>query len=141
MSADALIVDEPVYQPSLQELQAPTISYKDRKFLMLLYNGKLKKPEKLRRLILRGYAQVDSKGEIVPTILGSLLIDFSVRAQEKEKHGRKQTPPRKPSRKNRINTFGQRRKRDSEPVSSGELDLGNSDTVAVVNEARVGETG
>lgn len=111
--------------PTMEQLQAPTITYKDRKTLMWLYDGSLRKPEKLRGLIRKGYAEVNEKNEIVPTVLGMLLIDFTVRQRNIEKDARKKSH-NKPSRKNRVNKFGQRKLRDTGNVSVGELDSGNS---------------
>lgn len=114
---------EAQYRPSLQELKAPTISYKDRKLLMLLYDGKLKKADKVNRLIKRGYAQMNLKGEISPTVLGSLLIDFTVRQREKD--ARKSHPPVPIGQDEGVVRL-KGLERNPELVSDGELRLGNS---------------
>lgn len=119
------MTDQPSHVPSLQELKSPTISYKDRKTLMWLYDGSLRKPEKLRGLIRKGYAEVNSENEIVPTVLGMLLIDFTVRQRNAEKDARKAVS-HVTGRKNKVNKFGQRKVRDTGNVSDGTLGSGDS---------------
>lgn len=125
--------------PTMEQLKAPTITYKDRKTLMWLYDGKLKKPEKLRGLIRKGYAEVNDKNEIVPTVLGMLLIDFTVRQRNIEKDVRKASH-HKPSRKNRVNVFGQRKHRDTGDVSDGTISLGDSGETPDPTPTHISET-
>ena len=127
MSALAAVETPPA--PTMEQLQAPTISFKDRKVLMFLYDGVLKKPEKLRGLIRKGYAEVNDKNEIVPTVLGMLLIDFTVRQRNNAKDARKQKLNQQPRRKNKVNVFGQRKRRDIGDVPNGSVSSGDSGEV------------
>lgn len=133
------MTDQPTHVPSLQELKAPTISYKDRKTLMWLYDGTLRKPEKLRGLIRKGYAEVNSENEIVPTVLGMLLIDFTVRQRNAEKDARKASR-NVTGRKNKVNNFGQRKNRDTGDVSNGSLSSGDSGEIRDTTTTHLSET-
>lgn len=123
---------------SLQDLQAPEVKFKDRKILMLLYDGKLKNPEKLRRLLRLGYVTVRD-GEYVPTIVGSLLIDFTVRERNKA-DARRQAKKQNVGKGSRISVV-ENQLRDYADVLDGQLDVGDSGEVVDVSESSIGEVG
>ncbi len=117
---------------SLQDIQAPTIKFKDRKMLMLLYDQKLKNPQKLARLLKLGYITVRD-GEYVPTIVGSLLIDFTIRERNKLNDRRiAKARKLKSVRKNDPIVRDEDGQADHGVVFDGQVDLGDSGATGVI---------